>query len=582
MKKQLLSIILALLPMLAMADDSGSCGDNVTYTFVSSTGTLTIQGSGAMKDNSSESSVPWYSYRTNIKTVIIEDGVTSIGDGAFWGCTGLTSVTIPNSVTSIGNCIFWDCLGLTSVTIPNSVTSIGYGAFVGCSGLTSVEFHCAQIGSWFSGNKSIKEIVIGNEVTSIGNQAFRDCSGLTSITIPNSVTSIGEYAFSGCSGLTSVTIGNSVTSIEGAAFYGCSGLTSVTIPNSVTSIGYQAFYNCSGLTSVTIGNSVTSIGSFAFCGCSSLTSVTIGNSVTSIEGRAFEGCSSLTSVTIPNSVTSIGEIAFRGCSGLQKVIVPDIAAWCGISFGDNPLNYAHHIYSDEDTEITDLVIPNSVTSIGSGAFQNCSGLTSVTIPNSVTSIGSGAFQNCSGLQKVIVPDIAAWCGISFGDNPLYYANHIYSDENTEIKDLVIPNSVTSIGRGAFRYCSDLTSVTIGNSVTSIGASAFSGCSGLTSVYSMIENVFTINYNTFDTNTYSNAKLYVPIGKKAVYKGTEPWKQFTNIEEYDYSTGIAAPQMGKDVKVVDAYQLNGMKRNGVQRGLNIIRMSDGTTRKVVVK
>ena len=148
--------------------------------------------------------------------------------------------------------------------------------------------------------------------------------------------------------------------------------------------------------------------------------------------------------------------------------------------------------------------------------------------------------------------------------------------------MVIPNSVTSIGRGAFRYCSDLTSVTIPNSVTSIGASAFSGCSGLTSVYSMIENVFTINYNTFDTNTYSNAKLYVPIGKKAVYKGTQPWKQFTNIEEYDYSTGIAAPQMGKDVKVVDAYQLNGMKRNGVQRGLNIIRMSDGTTRKVVVK
>ena len=582
MKKQLLSIILALLPMLAMADDSGSCGDNVTYTFVSSTGTLTIQGSGAMKDNSSESSVPWYSYRTNIKTVIIEDGVTSIGDGAFWGCSGLTSVTIPNSVTSIGISAFWDCTGLTSVTIPNSVTSIGYGAFVGCSGLTSVEFHCAQIGSWFSDNKSIKEIVIGNEVTGIGYQAFRGCTGITSVTIGNSVTSIGDEAFRGCSKLTSITIPNSVTSIEGAAFYGCSGLTSISIPNSVTSIAGWAFFGCSGLTSVTIGNEVTSIGSRAFQDCSGLTSVTIGNSVTSIGDFAFSNCSGLTSVTIPNSVTSIGEIAFSGCSGLQKVIVPDIAAWCGISFGDNPLNYAHHIYSDEDTEITDLVIPNSVTSIEERAFDGCSSLTSVAIPNSVTSIGSGAFQNCSGLQKVIVPDIAAWCGISFGDNPLYYANHIYSDENTEIKELVIPDGVTSIGGMAFRNCSGLTSVTIPNSVTSIGRYAFYGCSGLQSVYSKVEDVFTINYNTFDTNTYSNAKLYVPIGKKAAYKGTEPWKQFTNIEEYDYSTGIAAQQMGKDVKVVDAYQLNGMKRNGVQRGLNIIRMSDGTTRKVVVK
>ena len=163
MKKQLLSIILALLPMLAMADDSGSCGDNVTYTFVSSTGTLTIQGSGAMKDNSSESSVPWYSYRTNIKTVIIEDGVTSIGRDAFYGCSGLTSVTIPNSVTSIGEYAFYYCKGLTSATIPNSVTSIGNGIFWGCSGLTSV--------------------TIPNSVTSIGYGAFSSCSSLTAIMV---------------------------------------------------------------------------------------------------------------------------------------------------------------------------------------------------------------------------------------------------------------------------------------------------------------------------------------------------------------------------------------------------------------
>jgi len=178
------------------------------------------------------------------------------------------------------------------------------------------------------------------------------------------VTSIGGYTFSRCSSLTSVTIPNSVKSIGERAFYDCYGLTSVTIPNSVTSIGNYAFEYCSGLTSVTIPNSVTSIGGYTFSRCSSLTSVTIPNSVTSIGDGAFYDCYGLTSVTIPNSVTSIGNYAFEYCSGLKQVIVKDIAAWCGIKFGDlssNPLFHAHHLYSDEDTEITNLIIPNSVT-----------------------------------------------------------------------------------------------------------------------------------------------------------------------------------------------------------------------------
>ena len=334
------------------------------------------------------------------------------------------------------------------------------------------------------------------------------------------MTSIGEGAFGGCSGLTSVTIPNSVTFIGDYAFYGCDGLTSVTIPNSVTSIGDRAFDGCWNLTSVTIGNSVASIGEGAFGGCSRLTVInvdenntayfsidgvlfnksqtelilyprrkqgayTIPNSVTSIGRSAFRECSGLTSVNIPNSVTSIKDYAFEGCSGLTS---NDIAAWCNISFGNddsNPLYCAKHLYSDENTEITNLVIPDEVTSIGSSAFYGCRGLTSVTIGNSVESIGNGAFYGCSGLTKVIVNDIAAWCNISFGSfsasNPFYYAKHLYSDENTEITNLVIPDGVTSIGSRAFASCTGLTSVTIPNSVTSIGSSAFSSCKGLTSV-----------------------------------------------------------------------------------------------------
>ena len=275
MKKQLLLLMMMLLPMVASADDSGLCGENVTYTYVESTHTLTISGTGSMANYDYWNSyAPWYNYRSEIIKVIIEDGVTSIGDYAFRECSGLTSVTIPNSVTSIGRAAFRECRGLTFVTIPNSVTSIGVAAFSGCSGLTS--------------------ITIPDGVTSIGESAFYDCSGLTSVhisdleswckisfdnsdsnplsyahhlfmngseitnlVIPNSVTSIGKYAFYGCYGLTSTTIPNSVTSIGLSAFYDCSGLTSITIPNSVTRIGYSAFENCRGLTSITIPNSVT-------------------------------------------------------------------------------------------------------------------------------------------------------------------------------------------------------------------------------------------------------------------------------------------------------------------------------------
>ncbi len=255
-------------------------------------------------------------------------------------------LTFDNDVTSIGNSAFYGCSGLTSITIPNSVTSIGAKAFSSCSGLTS--------------------ITIPNSVTSIGSSAFYGCRGLTSITIPNSVTSIGEEAFSYCSGLTSITVtdGNTVYDsrdncnaiIETATNTLIAGCKNTIIPNSVTSIGDYAFWFCSGLTSVTIGNSVTNIGKEAFAYCSGLTCITIPNSVTSIGEWVFYGCSGLTSITIPNSVTSIGYSAFYYCIGLEEVHITDLDAWKNISFGDydaNPLNNSNAKLYLNGVEVTD-------------------------------------------------------------------------------------------------------------------------------------------------------------------------------------------------------------------------------------
>ena len=422
MKKRIFSFVLAvlmiasLLPATALAADvvaSGTCGaegngSNLTWT-LDSEGVLTISGSGDMYNyGSSDFSAPWDGSRSRVKSVVIADGVTSIGEYAFFYCESLTSVTIPDSVTSIGKYAFFCCTSLTSVTIPDSVTSIG-------------------------------------------RFAFSNCTSLTSVTIPDSVTSIGEYAFYYCKSLTSMTIPDSVTSISSSTFASCTSLTSVTIPNSVTSIGEYAFYDCKSLTSVTIPGSVTSIGLYAFASCTSLTGIwvaegnshyandasgvlfnkdkttlvqcpgafaayTIPDSVTSIGDNTFDHCTSLTSVTIPDSVTSIGEWAFY---------------WC--------------------TSLTSVTIPDSVTSIGDNTFDHCTSLTSVTIPDGVTSIGWRAFSNCTSLTDVYYAGSKAqWKAISIsstGNDDLLTANihYNYVSHTHSYKDVVTAPTCTEKG-----------------------------------------------------------------------------------------------------------------------------------------
>ncbi len=500
--------------------------------------TLT-KGTGKMNDysNSNFNSnyyayTPWYISKDNMKEIILEDGITSIDNCAFYNCSGLTSVTIPNGVTSIGESAFSGCTGLASITIPESITSIGSYAFSGCTGLKELSMSCSVEISWNSFSEcsniekitltkgtgemnddsdfnyvstpwyiskdSIKEIILEDGITSIGNYAFKDCTGLTSITIPGSVTSIGSSAFSGCTGLMSITIPDGITSISDSTFYGCSGLTNITLPDSITSIGSSAFSGCTGLTNVKIPNSVTSIGSSAFSGCSRLTNVKIPNSVTSISSSAFSGCSGLTSVTLPNSITSIGNSAFLGCTGL-----------------------------------TGITIPDSVTRIGSSAFQGCTGLTSITIPDSVTSISSRAFYDCKTIYynaKNAITDSSAFYSaekIIVGDTVQTIPNDFARDCDN-IKSITIASSVVKIGNDAFNHCDNLESVTfMGDNRIEMGSNIFEYCNKLK--IHCKDNSFIAAYAEMNNLTYSIID----------YDGNP---------EYDIKNGMILSYIGNDKKL----------------------------------
>ena len=360
------------------------------------------------------------------------------------------------------------------------------------------DYECVQIGDLYYNLDATSQTA---EVTSQNSDYPYWSTTITTAIIPASVTynsvsysvtSIGESAFESCISLTSVTIPNSVTSIGENAFLGCSGLTSIDIPNSVTSIGRWAFYYCDGLISVTIPNSITSIGDAPFGGCTGLTSIDVASDNSNyclVDGVLFNKDKTTLiqypggkqgAYTIPNSVTSIGGGAFDGCSGLTSVTIPNSVTSIGaVAF--------YECYG-----LTSVTIPNSVTNIAEHAFYGCTDLTSVTIPNSVTSIGSSAFYGCSGLTSV-----------------------------------TIPNSVTSIGDGAFWQCSGLTSVTIGNSVTSIGMQAFDGCTGLTSVTNYASTPQNLGSNVWN-GVNKSIPLYVPAGSVSAYKSANQWKDFSNI------------------------------------------------------
>ena len=576
-----------------------------------------------------------------LTNLTIPSSVTSINENAFFNCSSLTQLTIPSSVTSIGDAAFAYCSSLTQVTFSSSVPSIESGAFNGCTNLTRVNISSLDV--WcmtnfgsadsnpltyahhlYVNNSKVTNLNNLSSATRVGSYAFSGCTDFTALTISGSVTSIGNSAFNNCSNMTSVTIPSSVTSIGSGAFNNCSNMTSVTIPSSVTSIGSSAFSGCNGLTRVDISNltawcgisfgnasanplyyahhlyhngnlvtnlnlgSSTSIGDYAFVGCldfvssPNLTSSSIGS-------YAFSGCTSITSVTIPIVVQSVGNYAFSGCTSLTSVTINSNAV-ASAEYSGSTSSY-NNFRSRFGNQVTSYTFGPYVTSIGTYALYNCTGMTELTFQGPVSSVGN--FYGCSGLTRVEVSNLDAWCGISFNNsssNPLYYAHHLYHNNNlvtsldnlgspasvgsyafygcTDLTSVTIPSSVQSLGNYAFEGCTSLTSVTInsnavasagysnynnfksrfgyqvtsytiGPEVTAIGANAFYNCTSITELTVCAMTPPTITTNTF-TGVSTSIPVYVPIGTVAAYQAAQYWSRFTNfIGSASVNTSVVA-------------------------------------------
>ena len=516
------------------------------------TNTLTISGTGEMMSFGSSSREAWFGADCEnfIQNVIVEEGVTRIGNYAFKGCTNLQTITMPNSLTQIGSYAFSECSGLNNIVIPEKVTTIGREAFRGCT--------------------SLVDVTIPNSVTEMGEAVFSYCNNLININLPDGITSIPNSTFSNCKKLTSIEIPDTVTRIGRSAFWGCESLESVTIPANVSLIGvnqsiYNAFAKCSNLKNIMVDSnnlnyisedgilfdknktilvsypvgkeqssyivpenieaitelafygslnlknielpeSISVIGREAFSGCVNLEKINIPENVSSIKVGIFENCASLKNIVIPNGVEVISAYAFSGCSSLNNLEIPE---------GVKTIEY--YAFS-ECTSLITINIPNTVEIIENNAFEKCVSLNTVTIPSSVNEIEYNAFKECEGLTEVILLDGVKEIGSSVFEDCRNLKKVTIAKTLVEIPDyaflgcegleiIVIPDNISKIGRYAFSGCKSLKDITISKNVTTIEYDTFSGCIGLEKI-EIPDGIETIRARAFK-NCVNLKRIIIP-------------------------------------------------------------------------
>ena len=487
MKKHLLLLFAALLPLVASAHDFYENG--IYYNITSETDKtveVTYRGDsyGSYDDE--------YSGSITVPATVTHNGVAY-------------------SVTSIGDYAFYQCPSLKSITIPEGVTSIGGGAFYGTEWYNNQPDGVVYIGKVLYKYKGTMPentaIEVKEGTVSISPSAFYNCSSLTAITLPASVTSIGDWAFEDCSSLTAITLpeDSKLTSIENYAFYYCYSLKSITLPEGVTSIGREAFYCCYSLKSITLPEGVTSIGGSAFYDCSSLKTVINYSDLPLQRGSTDYGNVARYADRVINIDEVIDGYAFKTIEGMHyltgyigdktELTLPTDYKGANYQIGEYAFNGC--------ISLTTITLPEGVTSIEKSTFQGCSSLTSITIPEGVTSIGERAFEKCSSLTAITIPE-----------------------------------GVTSIGQRAFNGCESLKELTLGKELKKIGVAAFYGCTALekVTIYATRPPSIEGTGNAFFSDaTYENATLYVPQGCIDKYQVMAGWSSFYTIEEMEGGT-----------------------------------------------
>ena len=516
MKKQLLSLVLMMLPLVASA--RGTIIDGICYNLDSKNKTAQVALWSSGVKYAGDVVIP----STVVKREV-EYTVTSIMSRAFYDCDELTSVTIPNTVTSIGSFIFEGCKNLASIVVEEGNPT--YDSRENCNAL--IETANNRLITGCNGT------TIPNSITTIEQEAFKGFTGLTTLIIPDGVTTIKSDALRDCSGLTYVYLGKGLVNIPECLFQGCDNLKTIEINNNALVSRQQTGNENGNMISIQwmLGNS-------------SVEEIILGEDVTSIGDNAFSGCG-MHSIKMSDSVTSIGDYAFNGCS-----------------------------------QLTSIELSNNLEYIGKWAFTICERLPSITIPESVRCIDQIAFYWCNRLTKVEINsnEVAA------RENEQFYT--LRSCFGPQVKEFVFGENVRKIAWIACSESENLTTVTISSNLTCIDDSAFHKCTSLADMYCYAEQVPEMGKDVFVDSNYKNATLHVPASSVEAYRNAEQWKDFGNIvaltDEDPKPTGISTMEYAPMATNKAIYDLQGHQLAQPKKGVNIIRMSDGKTKKVIVK